>query len=73
MKKQDVIDILSESITKPFAKAISTIMMLGMSKDHALEMTRTMVELSYASPDVREQMLKDAEEAIKGTKEKNNG
>lgn len=73
MKKQDVIDILTESITKPFAEAINTIMMLGMSKDQALEMTRTMVELSYASPDVREQMLKDAEEAIKETKEKSNG
>ena len=64
MEKQTVINILSESISNPFAKAINIIKLLGMSKEEALEMTRTMVELAYASPDVREQMLAEFEEKI---------
>ena len=64
MEKQDVINILSESISNPFAKAINIIKLLGMSKEEALEMTRTMVELAYASPDVRKQMLAEFEGKI---------
>lgn len=65
MEEQDVIHILSELISNPFAKAINIIKLLGMDKDQALEMTRKMVELAYANPDVREQMLTEFDKGVK--------
>lgn len=65
--------LLSESVSRPIAKAMITIKKIGFDKEQALRLVTRIVEYAYSSDDVREQMFKDAEEDIKGRKEKNNG
>lgn len=70
MEKQDVIDIVSESISNPLAKAINTLRMLGFDKYDALGFIARMVDFVYSSDDVRKQMLDEADEIFKRMKEK---
>lgn len=73
MQNQEAFDIVSESISKPLAKAVKTLRVLGFDKYDALGFIARMVDFAYSGADERKRMLDEADEIIKTMKEKNNG
>lgn len=59
----NVIEMISEEISKPFAKAIKALQGFGIPKDMALQLVTHMVEFAYGTDDERQKIK---EEAING-------
>lgn len=52
----NIAEMISEEISKPFAKAIKALQDLGIPKDMALGMITRMVEFAYASDEERKEI-----------------
>lgn len=59
----NIAEMITEQISKPFAKAIKALQDLGIPKDMALGMITRIVEFAYGTDDERQKIK---EEAING-------
>lgn len=55
----NIAEMISEEISKPFAKAIKALQDLGIPKDMALKMVTRMVEFAYADDEERKKIRED--------------
>ena len=55
----NIVEMISEEISKPFAKAIKAVQDLGISKDMALGLVTHMVEFAYATDEERKKIRED--------------